>query len=214
VATVNSSAARSGGIGALQETIMQTTFATNIAGSVIFWWKVSSEQFFDTLEFRINGTVQASISGEVDWTQASFPLAAGTNVLMWRYSKDVSFDSGLDAAFVDQFTFAAAPLITKQPTGVVANLGDVVSLSVIATGTAPLRYQWFRNGSPMSSQISSTYTMLNVARTQSGTYSVIVTNSGGVAVSSNASVLVKVPQTDRFAQAAAGRHAPVQLDRR
>jgi hypothetical protein len=192
--TVNLAAARSGGIGALQETILQTTFATNVAGSVIFWWKVSSEQFFDTLEFRINGTVQASISGEVDWTQASFPLAAGTNVLMWRYSKDVSFDAGLDAAFVDQFAFAAAPVITTQPAGTAANLGNVVSLGVVATGSVPMKYQWFRNGSPISGGISSTYTMLNVARAQSGTYSVIVTNSGGVAVSSNASVVVKVPQ--------------------
>jgi hypothetical protein len=191
---VNLSAARSGGIGALQESVLQTTFATNVAGSVIFWWKVSSEQFFDTLEFRINGTVQATISGEVDWTQASFPLAAGTNVLMWRYSEDDSFDSGLDAAFVDQFAFAVAPVITRQPVGVIANFGNAVSLGVIATGTAPMSYQWFRNGSPISGGISSTYTMLNIARAQAGTYSVIVTNSGGVAVSSNAVLKVLVPQ--------------------
>ena len=193
-ARVNASAARSGGIGAGQETILQTTFVTNVAGSVIFWWKVSSEQFFDTLEFRINGNVQASISGEVDWTQASFPLAAGTNVLMWRYFKDGSFDSGLDSGFVDEFAFAAAPVITRQPAGVLANFGNVVSLSVTTTGTAPMRYQWFRDGSPISGGISSTYTMLNVARAQDGTYSVIVTNSGGMATSSNATVLVKVPQ--------------------
>jgi len=36
--------------------------------------------------------------------------------------------------------------------------------------------------------------MLNVARAQDGTYSVIVTNSGGMAVSSNATIVVKVPQ--------------------
>ena len=194
VALVNSSAARSGGIGGSQETILQTTFATNVAGSVSFWWKVSSEQFFDTLEFRVNGTVQGSISGEVDWQFASFPVGAGTNVLMWRYSKDSSFDSGLDAAFVDQFSFASAPVITLQPTSLVANLGQNVSVRVIATGTAPMSYQWFRNGSPISGGISSTYTMLNVARAQNGSYSVIVTNAGGLAVSSNAAVIIKVPQ--------------------
>jgi hypothetical protein len=194
VTTVNSSAARSGGIGGSQETVLQTTLATNVAGSVSFWWKVSSEQFFDTLEFRINGTVQASISGEVDWQFASFPVSAGTNVLLWRYSKDSSFDSGLDAAFVDQFSFASAPVITLQPTAVVANLGQNVSVRVIATGTAPMSYQWFRNGSPISGGISSTYTMLNVARAQNGSYSVMVTNAGGLAVSSNAVVIIKVPQ--------------------
>ncbi len=191
---VNASAARSGGIGALQESILQTTLATNANGSVGFWWKVSSEQFFDTLEFRINGTVQASISGEVDWTFASFPINAGTNVLMWRYSKDSSFDSGLDAAFVDQFAFASAPVITLQPSSVVANLGQNISMRVVTTGSGPMNYQWMRNGSPISGSISSTYTMLNVARAQAGTYSVMVTNTGGMAVSSNAVVIVHVPQ--------------------
>ena len=38
------SAAQSGGIGALQETILQTTFGTNWSGRYTFWWKVSSEQ--------------------------------------------------------------------------------------------------------------------------------------------------------------------------
>ena len=190
----NPSAARSGGIGGSQESILQTTFVTNFAGSVSFWWKVSSEQFFDTLEFRVNGTVQASISGEVDWTFASFPVSAGTNVLMWRYSKDSSFDAGLDAGFVDEFSFAAAPVIVSQPAGVVASLGQNVSMQVQTTGAAPMRYQWFRNGSPLNSQISSGLTLLNVARAQSGTYSVIVTNAGGMAVSSNAVVVVKVPQ--------------------
>ena len=173
---------------------MQTTFGTNAAGAATFWWKVSSEQDFDTLEFRINGSVQAVISGEVDWQQASFPVSAGTNVLMWRYSKDASFDSGLDAAFVDEFSFAAAPVINVQPAGTTANLGQTVSLHVAATGTAPISYQWFCNGSPINGETSSTYTKLNVARAQAGIYSVIVTNAGGMAVSSNAVLKVLVPQ--------------------
>ena len=189
----NPSAARSGGIGGSQETILQSTLVTNFPGTVSFWWKISSEQFFDTLEFRLNGTVQASISGEVDWTFASFPIATGTNVLMWRYSKDGSFDSGLDAAFVDQFTFASAPVINVQPSGVVANLGQTVALRVVAAGTAQLGYQWTQNGTPVGGN-SAILTLNNVARAQGGTYSVIVTNSGGMAVSSNAAVVIHVPQ--------------------
>jgi alpha-tubulin suppressor-like RCC1 family protein len=186
-------AARSGGIGGLQETILQTTLITNFPGSVSFWWKISSEQFFDTLEFRVNGTVQGSISGEVDWTLASFPIATGTNILLWRYSKDSSFDSGLDAAFVDQFAFASAPVINVQPSGVIANLGQNVALHVVAAGTAQLGYQWTQNGTPVGGN-SANLILNNVARAQGGTYSVIVTNSGGMAVSSNAAVVVKVPQ--------------------
>ena len=185
-------AARSGGIGGSQESILQTTLATN-AGTVSFWWKVSSEQFFDTLEFRVNGTVQASISGEADWTLASFPVPSGTNILMWRYSKDPTFDSGLDAGFVDEFSFAPAPLILTGPNSVTANLGGNVRLNVVATGTPSLGYQWTQNGNPVGGN-SPELVLNNVTPAQDGTYFVTVTNGGGAAVSSPAVVRIIAPQ--------------------
>jgi alpha-tubulin suppressor-like RCC1 family protein len=187
-------AARSGGIGGSQETILQTTLATNFSGFATFWWKVSSEQFFDTLEFRVNGTVQATISGEVDWTQASIAVPAGTNLLQWRYSKDASFDSGLDAGFVDQFAFVAGPpVITNQPASVVANLGANVTLSVGAIGVPQLKYQWWKDGSPVGGN-SPVLAMNNVSRANTGNYSVTVTNLAGSATSATAAVRVNVPQ--------------------
>ena len=188
-------AARSGGIGALQETILQTTFGTNQAGSYSFWWKVSSEQDFDILEFRINGIVQTNISGEVDWQQVSIPVAAGTNVLEWRYSKDATFDVGQDAGWVDQFAYLpAAPAITLQPVGQIVNYGTNVTLRVTATGGTPdLHYQWRQNGNLIGGN-SPLLTLNNVARLQGGTYFVTVTNAGGSTVSSNAVLKVLVPQ--------------------
>jgi hypothetical protein len=185
-------AARSGGIGASQETILQTTHVTNAHGILSFWWKVSSEQYFDILEFRINGVTQTSISGEVDWTQVSVPLPAGTNVLQWRYSKDPTFDVGLDAGFVDQVSFVVAPVITQQPASITANYGDTIYLSVWATGSGPMGYQWIKNGKPFGN--SSALTLGNVGRFDDGIYSVTVTNAAGAAVSSDALVQVIVPQ--------------------
>ena len=189
-------AARSGGIGALQETILQTTVGTNWSGRYTFWWKVSSEQFFDTLEFRVNGVVQTSISGEVDWQQVSVPVAAGTNLLQWRYSKDASYDVGQDAGWVDQFVYVPdAPfiLVHPQPAIQTVNLGATVSWSVSATGAPLLRYVWRQNGTIVGGN-SSTLTLNNVSRAQNGTYSVTVTNAGGSTVSSDAVLKVLVPQ--------------------
>ena len=93
--------------------------------------------------------MQANISGEVDWQQVSFPVPAGTNVLQWRYYKDPTFDAGLDAGFVDQFAFPAAPQITRQPAGLTVNLGATISLSVAASGTPQMGYQWRQNGNPV-----------------------------------------------------------------
>ncbi len=187
-------AAQSGGIGALQETIMQTTLGTNQPGSYSFWWKVSSEQDFDFLEFRINGIVQTNISGEVNWQQVIIPVAAGTNILTWRYSKDATFDGGQDAGWVDQFAYLpAAPVIVSQPVSQVVNLGTNVTFRVTATGGTPyLSYQWWQNGNLVGN--SSSLSMNNVGRAQNGTYCVTVTNAGGMTISSNAVLKVLVPQ--------------------
>ena len=187
-------AARSGAIGALQETILQTTLATNWSGRCTFWWKVSSEQYFDILEFRVNGITQTSISGEVDWQQVSIPVAAGTNVLQWRYSKDASFDASQDAGWVDQFAFISdPPVITNQPASQTVNMGATVFLTVTAGGAPQLKYQWRQNGNIVGGN-SPTLVLGNVGRAQNGTYFVTVTNSGGSTVSSNAVLKVLVPQ--------------------
>jgi hypothetical protein len=187
------SAAQSGNIGPSQQSILQTTVATNVAGSYTFWWMVSSEPYFDTLEFRINGLVQTSISGNVSWQQVTIPIAAGTNVLMWRYSEESIFSSGLDAGWVDQFAFIPVPVILTQPANVTANYGATVNLSVRATGVTNLGYLWQQNGNRVGGN-SSLLTLANAARAQDGTYFVTVTNAGGAAVSSNAVVYVNVPQ--------------------
>ena len=189
-------AARSGGICGSQESDLQTTLVTNFAGTVTFWWKVSSEQFFDVLEFDINGVMQTNISGEVDWQQASFPVPAGTNVLVWRYSKDPTFDSGLDAGFVDQFAFIPAPPIISvqpQPASQTVNMGATVSLSVSASGAPQMKYQWRQNGNAVGGN-SPLLALSNVGRSQNGTYCVTVTNAGGSVTSSNAVLKVLVPQ--------------------
>ncbi|MEI9866433.1 MAG: LamG-like jellyroll fold domain-containing protein [Limisphaerales bacterium] len=192
-------AAQSGGIGLLQESILQTTVSTNWSGRYTFWWKVSSEEDFDFLEFRLNGNTQAYISGETGWQQTSIPVATGTNVLQWRYSKDVSFDSGLDAGWVDQFAFIPdPPLITTQPVSQTVNAGSNITFRVNALGPngSTLGYQWRQNGNLVGAN-SSVLTLNNVRRVHNGIYSVTVTNlslTNNFVISSNAVLKVLVPQ--------------------
>ena len=97
-------AARSGPIEANGQTTMQTSLP--VAGTLTFWWKVSSESGYDFLHFYINGVEQATITGEVDWQQKTFLLSAGTNnIVSWSYTKDYSVSAGLDAGWVDRVTF-------------------------------------------------------------------------------------------------------------
>jgi len=68
-----------------QETILETTVQVTSQETVSFWWKVSSEEGCDWLEFYIDDELQDQISGEVDWEQKSYPVSgAGSYTIKWR----------------------------------------------------------------------------------------------------------------------------------
>ena len=64
-------------------------------------------------------------------------------------------------------------------TNCVAMVGQTKTLSVTATGTGALKYQWKFNGANLSSAVSSVLALSKVATNQAGTYSVMVSNSAG-----------------------------------
>ena len=100
-------------------TNQQSSFSTTILGptNVSFWWKVSSEPSFDFLEFRVNGILRESISGEVNWAQRNFNVPAGAQTLQWTYRKNESYSVGADKGWVDQVTFGP-PVILSFPDAV------------------------------------------------------------------------------------------------
>ncbi len=92
--------ARSGVISGDQFTQMEVWVQGE--GSVSFYWKGSSEDSFDWLEFYVDGVRQDRISGEVDWTQKTYSITGtGTHSLLWQYTKDSGGDSGDDSGWVD-----------------------------------------------------------------------------------------------------------------
>jgi hypothetical protein len=92
-------AAQSGIISHNQESWMQTTVSGS--GNLSFYWKVSSENGYDLLEFYIDGSLQNSISGSVDWQKIEYQLSPGSHELKWRYVKDWSVTERDDAGWVD-----------------------------------------------------------------------------------------------------------------
>lgn len=98
-------AMRSGAIGNNTSTQISVTTFSESAGVIKFWRKVSCEPDHDKLVFMINGDEKASYSGNKDWEEVSFDVAAGTNTFTWKYQKDYSISSGSDCAWVDDITF-------------------------------------------------------------------------------------------------------------
>jgi hypothetical protein len=82
------------------------------------------------------------------------------------------------------------PIITSHPTNRAVFAFSDVTLSVTATGDAPLRYQWTFEGDSLPGQTNSSLVLSRVTPAQEGTYRVLVLNASGSAVSSNAVVAI------------------------
>ncbi len=146
-------AARSGSITHSQSSTMEIIRILSSAGTLSFWYKVSSEANYDFLKFSVDGTVQGSWSGTVDWTQASFTIPAGQHILQWAYTKDVSVSSGSDCAWVDDIIFPASiaytpPSITYYPSSFTQQLNPnqtaTQNLTIGNTGTGTLNFTVLR----------------------------------------------------------------------
>lgn len=104
----DSDAAQSGDITNEQTSWIQTTVSG--AGTVSFYWKVSSEGNCDYLEFYIDDARQEGISGSKDWHQMTFEITgSGEHTLEWRYSKDESISRGDDCGWVDEVEWVPTP---------------------------------------------------------------------------------------------------------
>jgi hypothetical protein len=100
--------------------VMQTTVTG--AGTVSFYWKVSSEADWDFLEFSIDGTLLDKISGEVDWQPMTYQITgAGSHTLEWRYVKDGGASGGGDVGWVDQLVWDGG----GQPATMPGNTGQL-----------------------------------------------------------------------------------------
>jgi len=84
-----------------------------------------------------------------------------------------------------------APKITTQPADQTVAAGKTATFAVVATGTAPLTYQWRKNGAAIGGATSASFTTGSLTSADSGaTYSVVVSNAAGTATSRGAKLIV------------------------
>jgi hypothetical protein len=83
------------------------------------------------------------------------------------------------------------PSITTQPASQTVTAGQTATFTVVASGTAPLSYQWLKNGANVAGAISSSYTTpLTTTADNGSTFDVVVTNTAGTANSNAATLTV------------------------
>ena len=174
----------------------QTWLEIEVTGpaEVSFWWKVSSEDGFDFLQFFVDGIeIPGGISGEVDWQKRSAIVPAGLHTLRWAYTKDSSSSVGADAAWVDEvrlMSLTGPPVIYEQPLNVVTLANSNVVFSVVANGEPNLSYQWRHGLSGILNATNASYSITSARASDAGSYSVVISNRLGTVTSSNAVLIV------------------------
>jgi hypothetical protein len=85
------------------------------------------------------------------------------------------------------------PMVVRQPVSQVVTQGSGVTFELAASGTAPLRYQWFRNGNELSGETDVRLRLENVQAQDAASFSVRVGNDVGSEVSAEARLTVLTP---------------------
>ncbi|OQY38844.1 MAG: hypothetical protein B6226_03035 [Candidatus Cloacimonetes bacterium 4572_65] len=107
--------AKSNAINHSQNTILSISLSDVSEGDISFWIKVSSEPSYDKLSFHIDNQELDTWSGEENWQEITYPVAAGDHTFTWKYSKDGSVSSGSDYAWVDYIIFPSATTQSGTP---------------------------------------------------------------------------------------------------
>ena len=100
-----------------------------------------------------------------------------------------------------------APSITTPPAAASVVTGSTATFTVVAAGSAPLTYQWRKDGIDLAGAVGATLAIPNAQPVAAGSYSVVVTNNVSAATSTAAVLTVTapvVPPVITSANAAAG----------
>lgn len=120
------------------------------------------------------------------------PTLAVSNLLTaqaGQYSMVLSNTFGSVTSAVASLTIRE-PVIVSQPQSQEVDGGQTVLLSLGCVGTAPLNYQWRKDGVELPGATNSTLILTNIGWADAGNYDAIATNAFGAATSSLASLIV------------------------
>jgi len=120
--------------------------------------------------------------------------ASATNA--GNYSVVITSPYGSVTSAVATLTLEFPPKISTQPASQLVVVGSSPSFSVLATGDVPLIYLWYINATNLvQSSTASTLTLAGVAVSNSGNYTVVITNNYGSVTSQVAALTVGLPPT-------------------
>lgn len=154
-----------------------------------YQWRKGSTALVD------GGIVSGATTDSLTLTGVALSDAGNYNVVVTNAATSVT---SADAVLTVNSALVA-PSITTQPTPQSAPPGGTATFSVVATGTAPLTYQWRKgstnltNDTRIAGATSATLTISGMTAADAGDYSVVVSNGVNPAATSTAASLVLGP---------------------
>ncbi len=123
-------------------------------------------------------------------TSATFNLAAVVAADAGAYDCEVSNSFGSATSAIASLVVDEAAAVTAQPADIQTCAGTPTAFTVTVTGTAPIAYQWRKDGSPIPGANSATFNLATVAAADAGAYDCEVSNTCGGATSAIAALVV------------------------
>ena len=164
-----------------------------------------------------NFTVSVSATGNpvpaYQWSKDGSPIPGATTSSYTVTGAQTNDAGGYSVVLTNIFGVVAssvanisvlyyAPTITAQPAGQVVIVSSSFDLTVTAAGTAPIAYQWRKDGDNLTGASGTSYTVTSAQTNDSGAYTVVVTNVAGSRTSAvavvnvgYAPVIVQQPQS-------------------
>jgi hypothetical protein len=178
-----------------------TTYSTNVTTPNAFWYQNST---LISSQILVLGPPN-SANYSTNFVPASLNLNSVSSANNGSYTLVVTnFWGSLTSSPVNLTVGSAgfAAGISAQPPAALSLLsGQNSAISITATGTPPIIYQWRKNGSALANGgvfggvATNVLTLTNVGTGNSGSYTVAVTNTIGGSTSSVTLVNVSVPPT-------------------
>jgi hypothetical protein len=142
-----------------------------------------------TYQWQKNGTAISGATGASYTTPATTTGDSGSTFVV-VVSNGAGSVTSTPAATLTVNAAVVAPQITTEPSSQTVTAGQTATFSVVANGTAPLSYQWQKNGTAISGATGASYTTPTTTTGNSGsTYTVVVSNSAGSVTSTPAATL-------------------------
>jgi len=150
----------------------------------------------DNASFSVTVSSAAPLNYQWSFNGTNITGATSSSLTISNVSQDsvgvytVAVTNSLGSVTSSNVLLSMYPFVATPFLGLDTYWGYTNTLSVVAWGSGPLSYQWFKDGIALLDGTNSALTLLSVQASNAGMYSVIVSNPFGSVTNAPAQVVV------------------------